>query len=762
MNEDLELLRRAIEEPIHQMLLAEVSSPQHALQLAQQIRQWSNASRPIRTLSLDANHDNARELYDSCQQLAANWSEDDEPPALLLLTDASVPDVRIAHPTAQEATSVGFWRSMNLLREGWNDLPCQTIFLITPQQYHLFSTEADHLKRWIPLKLHLIEESDNAPVQSRQERGIIEPNKEELRSKFAGEDDLDDREAANANWASLRHREFLAFERGDKPEVVARRQRLPLFAAAITLEKWEDAKRYDDFLKEVQLPFHDELRRLNLETFFHQRQKNIAMAEKVALSAVTLANRHGDDGDKLMARWTLGGLYEQEKKWDQYENVLQQLLNSRPTEAVFLGDYANFLSDVRGDHDRAEKLYNQIIEIDPKRVNTLSNYAIFLRDVRGDYDRAEEFYKRALESDPKHTNTLGDYANFLNTVRGDYDLAEEFYTRALEIDPKNAITLGNYANFLEGIRGDHDRAEEFYRRAIESHTNYADIFGNYAIFLTKVRGDYDYAEELYKRAIESERKNASILGNYANFLKGIRGDYDRAEEFYKRAIQSNPEDAATLGGYANFLTDVRGNHDDAEEFYKKAIEIDAKLAANFSNYATFLTDVRGDCKRSEELYKRAIEIDPTHNGRYAVHLCLSNKDFAQAEPYFLKALEAAPDDAANIINAAACFLIQGKRTEGRELLDKAATTENLTEPQGVAVDFHRYIHFPRESPAPLKQLKARLKMGDRAEDWSFQENIKRARQDKHPNAPLLSALALVISGEKDIKILNNFPEWTKA
>lgn len=656
MNEDLELLRRAIEEPVHQMLLAEVSSPQHAVRLAQRVREWSGSSRPVKTLSLDANHDNAREFYDSCQQLTANWSQDDEPPGLLLLTDASVPDVRIAHPTAQEPTSVGFWRSMNLLREGWNDLPCQTIFLITPQQYHLFSTEADHLKRWIPLKLH-IEQSENAPIQPRHERGIVEPSKEELRPKFAGQDDLDDRESAAAQWDSLRQRELLAVERGDNLETVARRQRLPLFAAAITLEKWDVAARYDTLLKDVSLPVRDELRRLNLETFFQQRQGHSQKAETVAKSALDLALKKGKESDQVTARWTLGTLYDLEKQWDKYENVLQQLIKLRPNEVTFLG-----------------------------------NYAIFLNNVRGDHDRAEEFYKRALES-----------------------------------DPNDADILGNYAIFLTNVRGDHDRAEEFYKRALESEPNRADILGNYANLLTDVRGDHDRAEEFYKRAIESDPSHASTLGSYAILLKNVRGDYDRAEEFYKRAIESDP------------------NH-----------------ANNLVNYAIFLKNVRGDHDRAEEFYKRAIEVDPARSGNYAVFLCLDCGDSARAEPYFRKALEVAPNDPRNIINAAAFFLIQDKREEGRELLDRAAALEKLDQEQRVAIAFHRYIHFPREKPTPLSQLKQRLKAGDRAKGWSFDLNIKRARQEKHPNTRLLGALAQVISGEKEIKILNQFPEWAKA
>ena len=726
MNEDLELLRHAIEEPVDQMLLAEVSSPQHALRLATQIQNWSSSSRSIKTVPLDANIDDARDFYDLCQQLAQTWKEDDEPPALLILVDQSVADERIAHPTSQQPTSVGFWRSMNLLREGWNDLPCQTVFLITPQQYYLFSTEADHLKRWIPLKLH-IEESENALPQPRHERGIIEPSDEELRPKFAGQDDIDDRGTALAQWDSLRQRELLAIERGDKPETVARRQQLPLFVAAIALERWEDAKRYATFLKDARLPMRDELRRLNLETFFQQRQGNSQQAEVVAQSAIELAMKQGKESDQLIAQWTLGMLYDSEKQWDKYEHVLDQLFVSYPNNADVLGRYAHFLSYVQGKHDRAEELF-----------------------------------KRAIEVKPNSPAAIGSYANFLANIRREYEHAEALFERVIEIDPNRYITLGNYANFLTGVRGDYDRAERLYKRSIEINSNYSITLYNYATFLRNVRKELDGAEEFYDRAIQVDGNDADILNNYANFIAYERGDYNKAESLYERAVDNDKSNPVHLVNYAVFLAYEREDFDRAEDLYKNAINVIPTRAVALNDYADFLVHARKDSDQAEKLHERAAELDPAQSGRYAVFLCLNRKDYERAEPYFLKALEAAPDDTQNNINSAAFFLFRGKREKGRELLERAATRKDLSEPQRVAVAFHRYIHFARETPTALSQLKQLLQAGDRARSWSFAENIKRARKEKHPNARLLEVLAEVVSGDKDIKILNNFAEWTRA
>jgi tetratricopeptide (TPR) repeat protein len=115
--------------------------------------------------------------------------------------------------------------------------------------------------------------------------------------------------------------------------------------------------------------------------------------------------------------------------------------------------------------DLTDQLYTVALEADPQRAPTLGNYANFLTDVRGDHDAAEAMYKRALEADPQHANNLRNYANLLGAVRGDHDAAEAMYKRALEADPQHARNLGNYARLLF-IIGQDQEGERLARQAI--------------------------------------------------------------------------------------------------------------------------------------------------------------------------------------------------------------------------------------------------------------------------------------------------------
>ena len=83
----------------------------------------------------------------------------------------------------------------------------------------------------------------------------------------------------------------------------------------------------------------------------------------------------------------------QEKDIDKKDKIYREGIAKYPQDANLLGDYANFLCDIRHDYDQAESYYKRALEADPNHANTLGNYAVFLKDIRHDYDQAEMYYK---------------------------------------------------------------------------------------------------------------------------------------------------------------------------------------------------------------------------------------------------------------------------------------------------------------------------------------------------------------------------------
>ena len=145
------------------------------------------------------------------------------------------------------------------------------------------------------------------------------------------------------------------------------------------------------------------------------------------------------------------------------ESMFKRAIEADPKDAGALNDYALLLMNVRGDHNAAESMFKRAveadtervaigyrrwlskgtIEADPARAGILGNYALFLTTVRGNHDAAETYYKRAIDADPNHAVILGNYARFLKNIRGDHNAAESMFKRAIEVDPNQAGILGN-------------------------------------------------------------------------------------------------------------------------------------------------------------------------------------------------------------------------------------------------------------------------------------------------------------------------------
>ena len=390
------------------------------------------------------------------------------------------------------------------------------------------------------------------------------------------------------------------------------------------------------------------------------------------------AENKGCDDPNLLGNFAIF-MTEARGDQDRAEQLYEQAIAADPSHANNLGNFAVFMKNVRGDQDRAEQLYKQAIAADPSHANNLGNFAVFMTDVRGDEDRAEQLYEQAIAADPSHANNLGNFALFMTDVRGDEDRAEQLYEQAIAADPSLAGILGNFAVFMKNVRGDQDRAEQLYKQAIAADPSHANNLGNFAFFMTDVRGDEDRAEQLYEQAIAADPSHAGILGNFAVFMKNVRGDQDRAEQLYEQAIAADPSHANNLGNFAVFMKNVRGDQDRAEQLYKQAIAADPSHANTLGNFAFFMTDVRGDEDRAEQLYEQAIAADPSHAGilgNFAVFMKNVRGDQDRAEKLYEQAIAADPSHANNLGNFAFFMTdVRGDEDRAEQLYEQAIAAD---------------------------------------------------------------------------------------
>jgi tetratricopeptide (TPR) repeat protein len=167
----------------------------------------------------------------------------------------------------------------------------------------------------------------------------------------------------------------------------------------------------------------------------------------------------------------------------------------------------------------------------------LGNYANFLKDIRKQYDEAQKYYLKALEIDPEKATINGNYANFLFDIKKQYDEAQKYYLKALEIDPENADINGNYAKHLI-ICNKRDEAIEYINRAfelikdVENDQTLELWFYCYAIFPKAYPQSKTKIEELLAKGIQSIGWDLSEILKIAG--KEKHPDYKQLIEFEKR------------------------------------------------------------------------------------------------------------------------------------------------------------------------------------------------------------------------------------
>lgn len=191
---------------------------------------------------------------------------------------------------------------------------------------------------------------------------------------------------------------------------------------------------------------------------------------------------------------------------------------------------------------------------------------------------------------------------------------------------------------------------------------------------------------------------------------------DLQEKIYNEGIKKFHNSPELNGNYAIFLKTIRKNYDEAEKYYKKALELDPNGADYNGNYATFLHDIRKSYDEAEKYYKKALELDPdgaNKNGNYASFL-----------------------------------LVKGLKDKATSYLEKAfelCTTDTLL----IELWYYRYAHYPEFLNEAHNRILELLESGVRSPGWNFDDNIKLAEKESHPNVEELKRLAKIITEVKE-------------
>ncbi|KAL6970621.1 hypothetical protein U1Q18_030315 [Sarracenia purpurea var. burkii] len=170
-------------------------------------------------------------------------------------------------------------------------------------------------------------------------------------------------------------------------------------------------------------------------------------------------------------------LWELYRDQDRALIYFEQAAHAAPKDSHVLAAVACFLWEVDEDEeedcaqndcaqieeDRGE-YYKRMVEENPCNPLFLGNYAHFLYQSKGDLLGAEEYYSRAIVADPSDGEMISKYATLVWELHRDHHKAMSYFERAIQATPEDTHVLAAYANFLWETEDDQEEDE-----AVQDH-----------------------------------------------------------------------------------------------------------------------------------------------------------------------------------------------------------------------------------------------------------------------------------------------------
>ncbi|MFQ6639046.1 hypothetical protein Gotur_016468 [Gossypium turneri] len=110
--------------------------------------------------------------------------------------------------------------------------------------------------------------------------------------------------------------------------------------------------------------------------------------------------------------------------------------------------------------DSTNVYYQKMIEANPGNPLFLGNYAKFLKEIRGDFRRAEEYCERAILANTNDGNVLSLYAHLIWENQKDAHRAQTYFDQAVQASPHDCFLLASYAKFLWDAEEEEEEEEE--------------------------------------------------------------------------------------------------------------------------------------------------------------------------------------------------------------------------------------------------------------------------------------------------------------
>jgi tetratricopeptide (TPR) repeat protein len=471
---DWRKLRKAIAEPVKEIILAEIDTAHRAHQAIDQLAKVSEGRRQI-VQEFDANQVDPNTLLSDCQSKTQGLTPQT---ATLFLLDATQGGIE-----SNPSKSIAFWQAMNMLRERWEHLDAQIIFFLQPHNYRLLSSHADHLKRWIPLKVHLIPTIRDTSHPLRQFQNF---------QAFDFESP-----SAHNTLKTLEAQLTTALERGESSSTFVTRYFLPMFFAAVGAADYSRAKLIYQKLAGAKIPEPLFSNWYNVTFRFHCATSNLSAATQSAENYLKWARKKKDRLEEAKAAFLFGIL------WDH---------RGKPSEADVWLKKSLFIFQEIGDHAHIARVLGEL--------------GVVARQ-RGDFQEAESYYQQALETSEKSKDTRASGMTYYHLGALAFESrhfvdAEKWMSESLQIatnlnDDWLATPAMIYLGAIAKEKGDLEAAEKWNLKVLELCQRGGFLDREAAALiqlgaLAQQRGSLSAAEEFFAKAHDRFEENGNLNG----------------------------------------------------------------------------------------------------------------------------------------------------------------------------------------------------------------------------------------------------------
>ncbi len=360
--------------------------------------------------------------------------------------------------------------------------------------------------------------------------------------------------------------------------------------------------------------------------------------EKAIKTYDELEKKFGKSSSSSIAR---AKIYKQEKKWQEAEQILRQLILENPKEP----QYYTYLAEIYQNNQQPEKAfqtYQEILKIDPNNPYIHLALADYYREQRKD----DEFFK---------------------------EVKIAFANEDLEIDKKVKILM-SYYSLTEQYPQYKENAYELCKIMLGVHPEEAKAHSVYADFLFRDK-KYADAKKAYENVIERDNSKY-VVWSQLMICESELNDYNSLEKHSTEAIDLFPTQALPyfLNGLANYnlkkYSSAITSFLDAQEF----VYGNEPLQVQILMYLGDVYFTTKEFEKSDKAYEEALQLEPQNAGilnNYAYYLSLRKKKLDYAEKLSKRSLNLHPESISYMDTYGWIFYQQGKYTEAKEWLEKA-------------------------------------------------------------------------------------------